>query len=303
MIVIDELTRRLCPDRMWHDGLHQAAEARAGVTITEENSSEAMISRPAYFQLYERACGLTGTAAEAADEVRETYRLPVVVVPPDRPCQRVELPDRIFATRATRLAAVVREVAARHRTGQPILIGAQTAEDSNALAERLGWLDIPVRVLNSKQDAREAAIMERAGQPGMITIATNLAGRGAHIPVPAESIKAGGLHIIGLERHESSRLDRQLISRTAHQGQPGSAQFFLSLEDGLLSRHNPALANRLAMKKSQRELHPRHAVHFRRAQRKAEAIALVQRRALANNHRAQRTSLRRTLQASAVMFV
>src|SRR6185369_1240340 len=145
-------------------------------------------------------------------------------------------------------------------------------------------LGLILRLLNAKQDAEEAAIIERAGDPGAITVATNMAGRGAHIPVPAESIKAGGLHVIGLERHESARIDRQLVGRTARQGQPGSAQFFLSLEDDLLVRHNPTVANRLAMKSPSGELAARHAIHFRRAQRKVEALDLVQRRSLANHH-------------------
>jgi preprotein translocase subunit SecA len=285
VMIVDEFTGRLCPDRTWRDGLHQATEARAGVTITEENSSEATISRPAYFQLYERTCGLTGTAAEATDEMRETYHLPTVVVPPHRPCRRVVLPDRVFTTRAAKLAAVVREVAARHATGQPILIGARTIENSEAMVEALVPLGLVLRVLNAKQDAEEAAIIERAGDPGVITIATNMAGRGAHIPVPPESAQAGGLHVIGLERHESARIDRQLVGRAARQGQPGSAQFFLSLEDDLLKRHNPTIASRLTMKAATDELPSRHAVHFRRAQRKVEAIDLLQRRALASHHR------------------
>ncbi len=285
VMIVDEFTGRLCPDRTWRDGLHQAAEARAGVTITEENCSEATICRPAYFQLYERTCGLTGTAAEAAPELRETYRLNTVIVPPHRPCQRVLLPDRIFSTRAAKHAAVAREVAARHATGQPILIGTRTIENSEALVEALVPLGLILRVLNAKQDAEEAAIIERAGDPGAITIATNMAGRGAHIPVPAESEKAGGLHVIGLERHESARIDRQLIGRTARQGQPGSAQFFLSLEDDLLVRHNPTIASRRARASSKEELPTRHAIHFRRAQRKVETLDLVQRRALAKHHR------------------
>jgi preprotein translocase subunit SecA len=285
VMIVDEFTGRLCPDRTWRDGLHQAAEARAGVAITEENGSEATISRPAYFQLYERACGLTGTAAEAAPELRETYSLPTVIVPPHRPCQRKLLPNRVFVTRAAKHAAVVREVAARHATGQPILIGTRTIENSEALLEDLVPLGLILRVLNAKQDAEEAAIIERAGDPGAITIATNMAGRGAHIPVPEESQRVGGLHVIGLERHESARIDRQLIGRTARQGQPGSAQFFLCLEDDLLARHAPALATRLALRGHTDELPAKHAVHFRRAQRKVEALDHAQRRALAAHHR------------------
>ena len=286
-MIVDEFTGRLCPDRTWSDGLHQAVEARAGVTITEENFSEATISRPAYFQLYGQVCGMTGTATEAAAELRQCYGLRTTVLPLHRPSRRTLLPDRIFATRAAKHAAVAHEVAARHASGQPILIGTRTIENSEALVEVLTPLGIPFRVLNAKQDAGEAAIIEQAGQPHTITIATNMAGRGAHIPVPEESRRAGGLHVIGLERHESARIDRQLIGRTARQGQPGSAQFFLSLEDELLQRHAPALAERLAKSDAGPggELPGRLSAHFLRVQRKVEAADRAQRRALAEHHR------------------
>ena len=285
-MIVDEFTGRLCPDRTWREGLHQAVEAHAGVTITEENSSEATISRPAYFQLYNGICGLTGTAAEASAEFRSTYELRTVIVPLHRPCQRVILPDRVFATREAKHAAVAREVVARHAKGQPILIGTRTIENAEALVETLIPLGLVMRVLNAKQDAEEAAIIERAGEPGSITIATNMAGRGAHIPVPEESRRAGGLHVIGLERHESARIDRQLIGRAARQGQPGSAQFFLSLEDDLFQRHATPLAQRLALTAGETgELKPKHAAQFRRIQRRVEALDHAQRRALAAHHR------------------
>lgn len=285
VMIVDEFTGRLCPDRTWRDGLHQAVEARAGVTITEENSSEATISRPAYFQLYECICGMTGTAAEATAEMRHSYRLRTRVIPPHRPCQRVVLPDRVFATRAAKHAAIAREVATRYTAGQPILIGTRTIENSELLVDALAPLGFPLRVLNARQDAEEAAIIAEAGQPGAITIATNMAGRGAHIPVPEKSLRVGGLHVLGLERHESARIDRQLIGRTARQGQPGSAQFFLSLEDDLLQRHAAALATRLcALADASGELRPKHATHFRRIQRRVESADRAQRRALAAHH-------------------
>ena len=161
-----------------------------------------------------------------------------------------------------------------------MLIGTRTIENSEALLEALLPFGFPFRLLNAKQDAEEAAIIEQAGEPGIVTIATNMAGRGAHIPVPAESQRLGGLHVIGLERHESSRIDRQLIGRTARQGQPGSAQFFLSLEDDLLQRHAPTVAARLAQNPSD-ELPASTAAHFLRTQRKVETADREQRRALA----------------------
>ena len=280
VVIVDEFTGRLCPDRTWSDGMHQAVEAFAGVTVTEENSSEATITRPAYFRLYEKICGMTGTAREAAAELRECYGLASTYIPLHRPSRRVLLPDRVFSNRDAKLDAVVREIAARHATGQPVLVGTRTIENSEALAARLAPQGVPFRVLNAKQDADEAVIVEQAGEPDRITIATNMAGRGAHIPVPEESLRAGGLHVIGIERHESARIDRQLIGRCARQGQPGSAQFFLALDDDLLVRHAPDFAPPAA--NADGELPPNVAAHFLRVQLKVEAADRLQRRQLAH---------------------
>jgi preprotein translocase subunit SecA len=260
--------------------MHQAVEASAGVTVTEENASEATITRPAYFRLYEKVCGMTGTAREAAAELRECYRLASTVIPLHRPSRRELLPDRVFTTRVAKLDAVGREILKRHATRQPVLIGTRTIENSEALAEKLVLLGLTFRMLNAKQDAGEAAIIEQAGEPGVVTIATNMAGRGAHIPVPGESLRVGGLHVIGLERHESARIDRQLIGRCARQGQPGSAQFFLSLEDDLLARHAPGFTAPAA--NAEGELPAEVAKHFHRVQRKVEARDRQQRRQLAH---------------------
>ena len=280
IVIVDEFTGRLCPDRTWREGLHQAVEAAAGVTITEENNSEATISRPAYFRLYRTVCGMTGTAREAAPELKHSYGLRTAIVPLHRPSRRKIFPTRVFRTQAGKLAAVVEDVAKCHAKNQPVLVGTRTIENSEALASRLAPLNIPFRLLNAKQDAEEAAIIARAGEPGAVTIATNMAGRGAHIPVPEESQRAGGLHVIALERHESSRIDRQLIGRTARQGEAGSAQFFLSLEDDLILRHDPALAKRLA-RNPREELPADTAAHLLRIQRKVENAGREQRRQLA----------------------
>jgi preprotein translocase subunit SecA len=199
----------------------------------------------------------------------------------------VLLPPRVFATRQTQLAAVTDEIATRRAQGQPVLAGTRTVEMSEALAEALVAAGIPCCLLNARQDADEAAIIEQAGQPGVVTIATNMAGRGAHIPVPAESEEAGGLHVIGVELNGSARVDRQLIGRTARQGQRGSAQFFLSLEDDLLVRHAPGQAARLARRRPGREgeLPAKLARHFLRAQRRAETGDRLSRRALAARDR------------------
>ena len=278
VVIVDEFTGRPCPDRTWRDGMHQAVEASAGVTVTEENSSEATITRPAYFRLYEKICGMTGTAREAAAELRECYRLTSTVMPLHRPSRREVLADRVFTTRPAKLAVVLREIAKCHAAGQPVLIGTRTIENSEALAEKLLSHGLAFRLLNAKQNAEEAMIVEQAGEPGAITIATNMAGRGAHIPVPEESRRAGGLHVIGLERHESARIDRQLVGRCARQGQPGSAQFFLSLEDDLVLRHAPGFTAPRA--NANGELPGDIAKLFHRLQRKVEADDRQQRRQL-----------------------
>ncbi len=287
VIIVDEFTGRPCPDRSWRDGLHQAVEATAGTTITEENPSEATITRPGYFRLYEKACGMTGTAAEAASELREIYELNVRIVPLNRPCRRTVLRDRVFVDRAAKLAAVTREILGRHGKGQPVLVGTRTVANSEELAALLSKFKFPFRLLNAKQDADEAEIIAQAGEPGNITIATNMAGRGAHIPLPPQSEAAGGLHVIGLERHENARIDRQLIGRAARQGQPGSAQFFLSLDDELLHRHSPAAAAKLARMTAtpEGELPSETAEHFLRAQRSVEHADRNGRRALAEYDR------------------
>ena len=287
VVIVDEFTGRLCPDRTWRAGMHQAVEACAGVTISDENVSEATITRPAYFRLYRRVCGMSGTVREAASELRASYSTETETIPLHRPSRRVVMPDRVFATRTAKLAAVMREIVARRTTGQPVLIGTRTIENSEALAEVLAPLRIPFRILNAKQDAEEARIIEAAGEPATVTIATNMAGRGAHIPVHAESLKVGGLHVIGIERHESARIDRQLVGRTARQGQPGSAQFFLSIEDHLLVRGAPVVAARLARASanSDGELPPRTAAHFIAAQRRIERADREQRRLLSHHDR------------------
>ena len=287
VVIVDEFTGRPCPDRTWRDGLHQAVEAASAVTITAENPSEATITRPGYFRLYEKACGMTGTAAEAASELREAYDLNVRVVPLNRPCRRTELPDRVFMDRAAKLAAVTRDIFERHGKGQPVLVGTRTVANSEELAELLSKSKFPFRLLNAKQDSDEAEIIAQAGEPGNITIATNMAGRGAHIPLPPQSESAGGLHVIGLERHESARIDRQLIGRAARQGQLGSAQFFLSLDDDLLRRLGPAAAAKFARMTAtpEGELPQGTAEHFLRAQRSVEHADRNGRRALAEYDR------------------
>ena len=282
-VIVDEFTGRLCPERSWSEGIHQAVEALAGVTIHEENSSEVAITRPIYFGLYQTICGMTGTAREASREIRGSYGINTVILPLNRPCRRILLPDRLFATQAAKIEAVALDIAHRQKNRQPVLVGSRTIENSEAMAEKLRALGIEFQLLNAKQDAEEANIISGAGTPGTVTIATNMAGRGAHIPLHPDSEKVGGLHVIGLERHEAGRIDRQLIGRAARQGGPGSAQFYLSLEDDLFQRHAAKLYPRLTHSSASAsgELPPHFSRYFLRAQRHAEIFDRDTRRQLA----------------------
>jgi preprotein translocase subunit SecA len=283
VVIVDEFTGRPCPERSWSDGIHQAVEAEAGVVITEENASEVAITRPAYFSLYKTRCGMTGTASEAAGEIRASYGMQTVVIPLNKPSKRQLLPDRIFATHAVKMEAVANDIAQRVAAGQPVLVGSRTVANSEAMALTLARHGIAFYLLNAKQDAAEAEIIEKAGAKGRVTIATNMAGRGAHIPLDEVAQEAGGLHVICLERHETRRVDRQLVGRSARQGQPGSAQFFLSLEDELLVHHASRVAKRLARaaETGSGELPSNFGRYFLQAQRRAEMLDRESRQQLA----------------------
>lgn len=232
--LVDENTGRSFPDRKWRGGLHQAVEAKEGVPITPETESDVSICRQRFYHLYPFLCGMSGTVTEEAEEFRRVYDLEIVPIPRHRPLARVDLNDRIFGRDEPRLRAVVESIAERHRTGQPILIGTRTVRKSEQLSKLLAEEGLAHRVLNAKQDAEEAEIIAGAGGFGCITIATNMAGRGADIPLAAGVEALGGLHVIGVERHEGRRIDRQLIGRSGRQGDPGSSQFFLSCEDDIV---------------------------------------------------------------------
>jgi preprotein translocase subunit SecA len=245
VVIVDEFTGRRFADRTWREGLHQAVEAKEAVEIRAENSSAASITRQRYFALYETVCGLTGTASESAGEFWRFFRLPVVPIPLHRPCRREILADRIFASHAAMDEAISNDIVRRHERGQPVLVGTRTIRDSERIAARLRHLGIPHRVLSAKQDAEEDAIVATAGEAGSVLIATNMAGRGTHIVLSKEAEAAGGLHVIAVEKNESARIDRQLIGRGARQGQPGSAQTFLSADDALLAGFSPGLAAKI----------------------------------------------------------
>ena len=242
VLLVDEYTGRVLPDQNWQDGLHQAVEVKEGLPTTLEHRSAVRVSKQRYFHGYLHLCGMTGTAQGSEREFWSTYRLPVVIVPLRKPSRREALPTRFFADRAAKDAAIAAEVARLYRLGQPVLVGTRTIDNSESLARQLDARGIPYQILNGKQDQAEAQIVARAGEVGMVTIATNMAGRGTDIRLGSGSQLLGGLHVIGVECHESARIDRQLAGRSARQGDPGSYQFFVSAEDPLLVRFSRSLA-------------------------------------------------------------
>lgn len=243
--IVDQNTGRLFADRSWRDGLHQAVQAKEHVEITPSESSLARITRQRYFQQYKHLAGLTGTAVGAESEFQRVYSLRVVPVPTARPCLRRSEPLRAFDSLAAKRRAIAADVMSRHQRGQPVLVGTRTIEESCRISEELETVGVPHVVLNGLQDADEASIVAQAGRVGAVTIATNMAGRGTDIKLSDESRQAGGLHVVVSEPHPSSRVDRQLIGRCSRQGDPGSAQTFLSAEDPLLLDHAPRLAERI----------------------------------------------------------
>lgn len=232
--LVDASTGRLFDDRRWTEGLQHAVELKEDVPFSPPTSGAARITRQRYFTLYETLTGASGTLAEAADELRRTYRLPLRIVPPRLPSQRVEWPLLCFENDLQRLHAVVAEIAGQQRLGRPVLVGCRTIQASEALAALLHTAAIPHRVLNGRQTADEAQLVAAAGQAGAVTVATNLAGRGTDIRLDEAARRAGGLHVLGVERHDSRRVDRQLLGRAGRQGDPGSGRFFVSLDDTLL---------------------------------------------------------------------
>lgn len=234
VVIVDASTGRLFEERTWRDGLHQAVEARAGVPITAEKSSMVRVTRQRFSRLYERLCGLTGTATDSEAEFREFYQLNVVSIPTHRPTCRQLWPTRYFADANAKWKAIALAVRDLHSSGRPVLIGTRSINASEQLATILAETGLPFRLLNGLQTEDEAAIIAQAGQVGAITIATNMAGRGTDIKLDKAANDHGGLHVIATEHHDSRRVDRQLIGRSARNGDPGSAQFFVSADDDLI---------------------------------------------------------------------
>jgi preprotein translocase subunit SecA len=239
--VIDEFTGRVMADRSWGQGLHQLIEVKEGCEITSRKEPLARISYQRFFRRYQHLSGMTGTGREVAGELGAIYGLAVVPIPPGNPSKRLVHPDRVFATEAERWDCVVATIAEQHAKRVPVLVGTRSVAASELLSRMLDARGLPHQVLNAKQDAEEAAIVARAGEPGRITIATNMAGRGTDIKLTPEARALGGLFVILAERHEAGRIDRQIAGRCARQGDPGQVQAILSMEDAVLAPYRGGL--------------------------------------------------------------
>jgi len=276
--IIDEYTGRLMPDRSWEQGLHQLIEIKEDCKVTGQRETLARISYQRFFRRYLYLSGMTGTAAEVAGELWSVYRLRVARIPTNRPVRRVHLPERVYGSAERKWRDVVEAIARRHAAGQPVLVGTRSVAASEHLAALLEAAGLPFRLLNARQDKDEAEIVAQAGEPGRITVATNMAGRGTDIKLAPAMIERGGLHVICTERHDSGRIDRQLFGRSGRQGDPGSCETILAAEDDLPKSFAPFAAERLAS----RGRLPRWAgrLLFSYAQGRAEATHSRARRAL-----------------------
>ena len=234
VVIVDEFTGRMMPGRRWSDGLHQAVEAKEGVKIAQENQTLATITFQNFFRMYDKLAGMTGTAITEAPEFHKIYDLDVLEIPTNKPLIRDEMPDVIFRTESEKWKAAVEEITEQNETGRPVLVGTTSIEKSEKISKMLGKRGVKHVVLNAKHHEREAEIVALAGQQGAVTIATNMAGRGTDIVLGDGVKELGGLHVLGTERHEARRIDNQLRGRTGRQGDAGSSQFILSLEDDLM---------------------------------------------------------------------
>ncbi len=281
VVIVDEFTGRLMPDRTWRDGLHQAIEAKESVEVNPPKDTYARISFQRFFRLYKKLCGMTGTAVEAWREFWQIYHLPVVVIPTNRPCIRKYAPDRVFTTQQAKWNAIVEEIRRVHDTGRPILVGTRSVQSSELLSRMLEQQGLEHQVLNAVRHAEEAQIVAGAGQHGRITVATNMAGRGTDIKLGRGVAELGGLHVVATERHESGRIDRQLYGRAARQGDPGSAHALVCLEDELPQRYSPNMTRTVRRRfgTADKEIsNPLTRRLFNTSQAKAEKLALRQRK-------------------------
>ena len=275
VIIVDEHTGRKMPGRRWSDGLHQAVEAKEGVQIERETQTLATITIQNYFRLYQKLAGMTGTAETEASEFFDIYKLGVLTIPTNKPNIRKDTNDSVYKTRREKFNAVVGEIKQLHAQGRPILVGTVSVETSEMLSKALKREGLIHSVLNAKYHQQEAEIVSRAGQRGSITIATNMAGRGTDIKLGQGVTEVSGLHVLGTERHESRRIDRQLRGRCSRQGDPGSSHFFISLEDDLMrlfgSERIVKLMERMGLEEGQELTHPLLNRSIQQAQKRVEA--------------------------------
>ncbi len=303
IMIVDEFTGRMMPGRRWSDGLHQAVEAKEGVSVAGENQTLATVTFQNFFRLYEKLGGMTGTADTEAAEFNNIYGLDVVVIPTNNPMVRKDFADVIYKTEREKFKAVVDEIKALHESGQPVLVGTITIEKSEMLSRMLKRAGVPHEVLNAKHHQKEAEIIANAGQAHTVTISTNMAGRGTDIVLGDGVRELGGLHILGTERHESRRIDNQLRGRSGRQGDPGSSRFYMSLEDDLLrifgSERISNIMGRLGMEEGEPIEHGLISRAIENAQKKVEAHNFDMRKHLLeyddvmNRHREVIYSLRR----------
>ncbi|OGS27411.1 MAG: preprotein translocase subunit SecA [Elusimicrobia bacterium RIFOXYB2_FULL_48_7] len=285
VIIVDEFTGRLMPGRRWSDGLHQAVESKENLRVAEENQTLATITFQNYFRMYEKISGMTGTAKTEAGEFWDIYKLDVITIPPNKPMIRADNADVIYRTEKEKWNAIVDEIEQSWKKGQPVLVGTRSIEKNEKLSGMMRRRGIPHQVLNAKFHEQEAQIISQAGKKGTVTVATNMAGRGVDIilggspPDEAEQklvIDAGGLHVIGTERHESRRIDNQLRGRGGRQGDPGSTRFFISLDDELMrlfgGERMSGLMEKLGMKEGENIEHPWISKAIENAQRKVEGM-------------------------------
>lgn len=274
VVIVDEFTGRLMFGRRYSDGLHQAIEAKEGLKVERESQTLAAITFQNYFRMYDKLSGMTGTAKTEEQEFNNIYGLEVLEIPPNKPLVRIDMPDLIFKTHAAKYRAVTKDVVTRHQTGQPILVGTTSITQSEEISDMLTKAGVPHNVLNAKHHEREAEIIAQAGQRGMVTIATNMAGRGTDIALGEGVAELGGLHILGTERHESRRIDNQLRGRAGRQGDNGSSQFFLSLEDDLMrifgADNIAGMMDKLGMEEDEPIEHSLITKSIERAQKKVE---------------------------------
>src|SRR5277367_6842022 len=282
VVIVDEHTGRPMYGRRWSDGLHQAVEAKEGVEIERETQTLATITIQNYFRLYKKLAGMTGTAETEAGEFLDIYKLGVMVIPTNRPVARKDANDSVYKTRREKFNAVIKEITAVHNQGRPILVGTVSVETSEQVSKMLKRAGIVHSVLNAKFHQQEAEIVSRAGQRGSVTIATNMAGRGTDIKLGEGVAAVGGLHVIGTERHESRRIDRQLRGRCSRQGDPGSSHFFISLEDDLMrlfgSDKIVKMMEKMGLEEGQELTHPLLNRSIQQAQKRVEGHNFQQRK-------------------------